>query len=205
MKARYFLIAYAVISILVLLLLLSRENLYVVGGLVLGALLLGHREIWSLIRRRRMPVIDERVKENLTNALRLTGAFFFIGTVVLLLSMRFDVFEDTPAALIISGQLVLVGFVYTIAYHYYDRVRPALGPRAMRWLKVCLATAGLCLGTIALGIVLHNFVSMWIGTEEGFFFILAIIVAPAVLVLSLLAVLVIFFKGLWASFRSVQS
>ncbi len=205
MKARYVLIAYAVISILVLLLLLSRENIYVVGGLVLGAVLLGHREIWSLIRHRRMPVIDERVRDNLTRALRLTGAFFFIGTVVLLLAMRFDVFEDTPAALIISGQLVLVGFVYTIGYHYYDRVRPALGTRAMRWLRICFSTAGVCLGTIALGIVLHNFVSMWLGTEEGVFFILAVIVAPAVLVLSLLAVLVIFLKGLWTSFRSVQS
>ncbi len=205
MKARYILIVYVIISIIGLLLLLSRENVYVVAGLFLGAVLLGHRELWSLVRHRRLPVIDERVRDNLTRALRLTGGFFFIGTVVLLVSMQFDVLEDASAALIISGQLVLVGFVYMIGYHYYDRVRPALGTRALRWLKICFSTAGLCLGTVALSIVLHNLISMWINAEEGFFFILAIIVAPAVLVISLLVVLGIFFKGLWSSFRSVQS
>ena len=59
--------------------------------------------------------------------MRLTGVFFFIASIVLILMMRFNVFKDTPTALIISGQLVLVGIVYVVAYHYYDRVRPNLG------------------------------------------------------------------------------
>jgi hypothetical protein len=204
MKTRLILIAYAVISLLVLMILLSRENVYVVLALIVGFLLLGHRELWSLIRYRRLPIIDERVKNNLTSAMRLTGVFFFIASIVLILMMRFNVFQDTPTALIIGGQLVIVGIVYVVAYHYYDRVRPSLGERAMRWLRICLITAGLSLSTIALAIALHNLVSAWFGFEEAFFFILGLLVAPAVLAASLLGSLAIFIKGLGASFRGVE-
>jgi predicted transporter len=158
-KIKWILISYAAISILVLMMLLSKENVYVVIALVLGFLLLGHRELWSLVRYRRLPVIDKRVKNNLTSAIRLTGVFFFIASIVVILMMRFNVFPDTPTSLIISEQLVLVGIVYVVGYHYYDRVRPNLGERATRWLKIYLITAGLSLSTIALAIVPHNLIS----------------------------------------------
>jgi len=198
-KIKWVLIVYAFFSILGLLLLLSRENIYVVLALVLGFLLLGHRELWSLIRYRRLPVIDERVRTNLTNAFRLTGSFFFIACVVLILLLHFDVFENVPAGLIIGGLLLIVGIVYVIGYHYYDRVYPGLGERAARWLKICLITAGLSLSTVALAIVLHNVVSSWFGFEDAFFFILGLLVAPTVLVISLLGSLGIYLSGLFAS------
>ncbi|MFC1846131.1 hypothetical protein ACFLYM_01790 [Chloroflexota bacterium] len=202
---RWFLIVYAAISILGLMVMLSRENVYVVLALVLGFLLLGHRELWSIIRYRRLPVIDERVRDNLASAMRLTGSFFFIASIVLVLLMRFNVFRDTPKELIISGLLVIVGAVYLLGYHYYDRVRPNLGERATRWFKICLITAGLSLSTIALAITLHNLVSACFGfKEEAFFFILGLLVAPAILMISLLGSLAVFIKGLWASFRGVE-
>jgi hypothetical protein len=204
MKTRLILIAYAVISLLGLLLLLSRENVYVVGALVFGFLLLGHRELWSLARYRQLPVIDDRVRENLSNAMRLTCGFFSISSIVLILLLRFDVFENKPTGLIISGQLVIVGIVYVVGYHYYDRVCPNLGERALRWLKICLITAGLSLSTIAIAIVLHNMVSAWFGFEDAFFFIIGLLVAPAVLAASLLGSLAIFIKGLLASFKGVE-
>jgi len=204
MKTRLILIAYAIISLLGLMMLLSRENVYVVLALIIGFLLLGNRELWSLFRYRRLPGIDERVKNNLTSAMRLTGVFFFIISIVLILMMRFNVFHDTPKELIISGQLVIVGIVYLVGYHYYDRVRPNLGEKAMRWLKIFLITAGLSLSTIALAIVLHNLVSAWFGFEDAFFFILGLLVAPAVLAISMLGSLVIFLKGLGASYRGVE-
>jgi hypothetical protein len=204
MKMRYTLIIYAGISILGLMLLLSRENIYVVAALLLSFMLLGHRELWSLIRYRRLPVIDERVRNNLTNAMRLTGIFFFIASIMLILLIRFNVFKDVPIGLIISGQLVFVGIVYVAGYHYYDRVRPNLGERAMRWFQICLMTAGLSLSTIALAIVLHNLVSYWFDFEEAFFFILGLLVAPGILAASLLGILVIFIKGLWVSIRRVE-
>jgi hypothetical protein len=187
-----------------LMMLLSRENVYVVIALVLGFLLLGHREFWSLVRYRRLPVIDERVRNNLTSAMRLTGGFFLIASIVLILLLRFNVFRDTPKELIISGQLVIIGIVYLVGYHYYDRVRPNLGERATRWIKIYLITAGLSLSTIALAIVLHNLVSACFGFADAFFFILGLLVAPVVLVVSLLGSLAIFIKGLWASFTGVE-
>lgn len=205
MKTRIILIVYSVISILGLMLLLSRENIYIVIALILGILLLWHREIWSLIRYRRLPVMDERVQYNLARALQVAGVFFFIISIVLILVMRFNVFHDEPAGLIISGQLVIVGLVYLIGYHYYDRVRPNLGKRTMRWLKICLITAGVSLSTVALAVVLHNMISALFGFEDAVFFILGLLVAPAVLVISLLGSLVIYIKGLFASFREVQT
>lgn len=201
MKTKLFLIIYSAVSLLGLMMLLSRENVYVVGAIVLGVLLLGHRELWSLIRHRRMPVIDERVRENLSGAMKTTGIFFFIASIVLLIAGNFDVFKNISTSLIIAGQLVVVGFVYLLSYHYYDRVRPSLGTRAVRVLKVCLIVAGLSLSTAALSIVLHNFFSVWIKAEEGFFMILGLIVCPTALVLSLLAGFGVYLKGLGASFQ----
>ncbi|MBN1691726.1 MAG: hypothetical protein JW901_11990 [Dehalococcoidia bacterium] len=204
MQIKWILIAYAAVSVLGLMLLLSRENVYVVIALVIGVLLLGHRELWSLVKYRRMPVIDERVQNNLTGAMRITGAFFFIASIVLILLLRFNVFKGTPTSLIVSGQLVIVGFVYVTGYYYYDRVRPCLGGKALRWLRICLITAGLCLSTMAMAIVLHNLVSAWLGFEDAFFFILGLLVAPAVLLISLLGCAAIYIKGLCASFSGVE-
>lgn len=204
MKIRWILIAYATISTLGVLFLLSLENAYLPIAIISGILLLGHREFWSLLRYRRLPVVDERVRNNLTSAMQLTGVFFFIASIVLILLLRFNVFRGTPTGLIISGQLVIVGIVYLVGYNYYDRVRPSLGEQAMHWLKICLITAGLSLSTIALAIVLHNLVSFWFGFEDAFFFILGLLVAPAVFAVSLLGSLTIFIKGLWASFTGVD-
>jgi uncharacterized Tic20 family protein len=198
MKIKYTLIIYAAISLLGLMLLLSRENIFVMIALLFGFMLLGHREIWSLIRYHRLPVIDERVRANLTSAMQLTGIFYFIASIVLILLIRFDVFQDIPMGLVISGQLVFVGIVYVIGYHYYDRVRPNLGERAMRWLKWFLVIAGLSLSTIALSITLHNMISYWFGFEDAFFFILGLLAAPAVLAVSLFGSLVIYLKGLFS-------
>jgi hypothetical protein len=197
MKTRITLILYAVIGLLALLILLARENVYVVLALAIGFLLLGHRELWSLVRYGRLPVIDERVKDNLSGAMRLTGIFFFISCILLLILMRFDVFENVSKELIVSGEFVLVGIAYLICYYYYDRVRPNLGQRALKWLKGLLITAGLSISTTALSIALHNLISSWIGGEEAFFFILGLLVAPACFAVSLLAGLAIYLKGLF--------
>jgi hypothetical protein len=196
MKIKIVLGIYAAISLLGLLLLLSRENIFVVSALIIGAVLLGHRELWSLIRHGRIPVLDERVRDNLSGAMRLTGIFFFIASITLLLLLRFDVFKNTPKELIISGEFVIISMAYVFAYYYYDRVHPNLGQKALRWLKICLITAGLSLCTIAMAITLHNLISAWSGVEDAFFFILGLLAAPVILAVSLLGSLGIYIKGL---------
>lgn len=201
MKTKVALILYAAISLLGLLVLLARENILVVLALAAGFLLLGHREIWSLVRHGRLPVIDERVKDNLSGAMRLTGIFFFITSILLLVLLRFDVFENVSKELIISGEFVVIGIAYLISYYYYDRVRPNLGRQALRWLKGLLVAAGLSISTAALSVALHNLISSWAGTEEGVFFILGLIVAPACFAISLLGSLGIYLKGLFSPGR----
>jgi len=200
LKTKIALIIYTVIGILGLMLLLSRENLYVALALVLGFLLLGYREIWSLIRYRRLPVIDERVRDNLTGAMRLTGVFFFIASIVLILLLHFDIFKGVPTSLIISGMLVVMGIMYVIGYNYYDRVKPNMGEKSLRFLKICLVTAGLSIGTIALAIALHNMMFAWFGIEDAVFFIIGLLGAPAILAISLLGSLAAYAGGLLASF-----
>ncbi|NLE09813.1 MAG: hypothetical protein GX631_11240, partial [Dehalococcoidales bacterium] len=48
MKTKGILAVLAIISMLALMVLLSSENLYVALAIILGFLLLGHRELWSL-------------------------------------------------------------------------------------------------------------------------------------------------------------
>ena len=72
-------------------------------------------------------------------------------------------------------------------------------------LKVFLIAAGLSLSTIAFAIAMHNLVSAWFGFEEAFFFILGLLVAPAVLAAGLVGSLVIFIKGIFGSFNRGES
>ncbi len=199
MKRKVSLISFSIISLLLLMLMLARENIYIVAAILAGILLLGHREIWSLIRYRHWPVIDERVRDNLTGAMRLTGIFFFLASIMLIILLRFEVLKDTPLELVISGQLVIVGIVYLISYYYYDRARPNLGKGGLRWLRICLTTAGLAICTAALAIALHNLVSYWFNFEDAFFFILGLLAAPAVFVISLLVCLGIYISGLFGT------
>ena len=71
-------------------------------------------------------------------------------------------------------------------------------------MRYLLVIAGLAISTIAFSIVLHNLVSSWIGYEEGFFFILGLFVSPGILALAFLSLLVVYIKGLIASFTGSE-
>lgn len=58
------------IALVVTIMLISLEAYYVAVSLVVGTLLFAHREVWSLITKRRLPPFDERVKENITKSIR---------------------------------------------------------------------------------------------------------------------------------------
>jgi len=201
MKIKLLLIIYSVISLMALLLLLSLENIIVVAALLLSLLLLWYRELWSLVRNRHLPVIDERVRENLTGAARITGAFCFIASVIVILLLRFNVFKNVSTSLVVSGLLVAVSLVYPAAYLYYDRVLPNLGSGSLRWLKIFLLTAGISLSTIAFSIAAHNLVAFLFHLEEPFFFVLGLLIAPAIFVISLMCAIFVYFSGLFRTSR----
>lgn len=70
MKTKRAFIAVSVIALIVTIILISLKAYYVAVALIVGTLIIGYREIWSLIRRRKLPPIDERVKENTGKSVR---------------------------------------------------------------------------------------------------------------------------------------
>ena len=57
-------IAVSVIALIAAIIIISVRAYYVTIALIAGTLIIGYREIWSLIARKRLPPIDERVREN---------------------------------------------------------------------------------------------------------------------------------------------
>ena len=63
MKMKRAYLAIAITALVVTVLLISLRAYYVAIALIAGALIIGHRELWSLLRSRKLPPIDERVRE----------------------------------------------------------------------------------------------------------------------------------------------
>jgi len=70
MKTKRVLLAVSITALIVTITLISLRAYYVTIALIVGTLLIGHRELWSLIRRRKLPPIDDRVRENTSKAIR---------------------------------------------------------------------------------------------------------------------------------------
>ena len=51
-------------TLVITMLLISLQAYYVAVALVAGAVIMGHRELWSLLKNRKFPPVDERVREN---------------------------------------------------------------------------------------------------------------------------------------------
>ena len=130
--------------------LISLENFYVAVALVVGAVILRYREIWSLLRWRRLPPIDERVRENTGKSIRNAFVFFGLATALPLngqttgeISDRFDVYF-VPAGYVFS----IWGLIYLalIGYSLYQ-VLPSQreNPRLRRtgWLYVLSCAANI--------------------------------------------------------------
>jgi hypothetical protein len=68
--AKKLLLTVLIISLIATVFLIAMEQYYVAVALFLGIIIMSHREIWSLLTTRRMPPLDERVKENTGKAIR---------------------------------------------------------------------------------------------------------------------------------------
>jgi len=72
-------------TLVVMVLLITLEQYYVAVALLLGIVIMQHREIWSLVTRRRIPPADERVKENTGRAIRNGFIYFAAATAFMML------------------------------------------------------------------------------------------------------------------------
>ena len=210
MKTKRLLLAVAITALVVAVILISLEAYYVAIALITGALIIGHRELWSLIRRKRLPPIDERVRENTSKAIRNGFIFFALASAFLMLPFSVRLIETPDTVHVLGGLFLSGGMVYLVSYLFYDRAEPGLGEKGLKMLKIFLMVAGISLGAFIISVFLHNAIyglfivwfgeDFWdrigVGDEPVFFFIaLLSIVALAV---GIIGSLVMFIKGLFS-------
>jgi len=208
MKTRRLFLAILITALIVTIVLISLRAYYVAVALVAGALLIAHRELWSVIRRRNPPPLDERVRENVNKSVR--NGFIFLAVVLAFLMLPFSVrlIEAPDTVHVLGGLFVSAGVVYLLSYLFYDRVAPGLGGRGFKMLKIFLLVAGISLGAFIISVFLHNAIYglfiHWFGEDfwertgiggEPVFFIIALL-SVVTFVVGLIGSLVVFVKGL---------
>jgi hypothetical protein len=196
MKTRRAFLAVSITALILTILLISLQAYYVVVALVAGLLIIGHREIWSLIRNGKLPPVDERVRQSSVKAVRNGFIFFAIATAFLMLAFTVNKTAEPDIVNILGGLFFSAGVVYILSYFYYDRAEPSLGERGLKLMKTFLLLAGISLGAFIISVFLHNVVSGLLGIDEPVFFIIAIIISPLALAVGLIGSLVLFIKGL---------
>ena len=210
MKTKRAFLAISIVALIVAIMLISLRAYYVAVALLVGTLLIGYREIWSLIRRRKLPPIDERVRENTSKSIRNGFIFLILALAFLMLPFSVRLIEAPDTVHLLAGLFLSGGAVYLLSYLFYDRVEPNLGERGLKLLKIFLLIAGISLAAFIISVFLHNAIyglfiyffgaDFWdrigIGDEPVFFFIsLLSVVAFAV---GIIGSLVIFIKGLFS-------
>lgn len=208
MKTKRALLAVSITTLIVVIILISLEAYYVTVALIAGILIMGHREIWSLLTKRKLPPIDERVKENTGKAIR--NGFIFLASALAFLLLPFSAgITDTPDIVdVLAGLFLAGGTAYLLSYLYYDRVGPGLNEKWLKMLKRFLLVTGISLGTFIISVFLHNAIYglfvHWFGTDfwgkigvsdEPVFFWIALLSIVAFAV-GLIGSLVIYIKGL---------
>ena len=210
MKTKRVFLAVFITALIVTVILISLKAYYVAIAIVVGTLLMGHRELWSLLRKRKLPPIDERVRENTSKSIRNGFIFFAIATAFLMLPFSVKLVEAPDTVHVLGGLFISAGAVYLLSYLFYDRVKPKLEARGLKMLKVFLLVTGISLAAFIISVFLHNAIyglfihflgaDFWdrvgLGDEPVFFFI-ALISALSFAV-GIVGSLVLFIKGLFS-------
>jgi len=198
MKMRTALLAAFVVALVLIVLLVSLREYYVAIALTVGAVILTRRELWYMMKKRRLPPFDERVRENMKKSARNGFIFFAAASAALMLFYTIDLVyvANRHPAQIMSGLFLAGGLVYLLSYVFYDRVEPKLGEKELRRLKAFLQVAGIAAGACLASFILHNVASGLLGIEEPVFFVIAVILSPGAIAVGLIGSLVIFARGL---------
>jgi hypothetical protein len=183
-------------AVVVTVLLIALEQYYVAVALIIGTLIMRHRELWSLIKERKLPPIDERVRENTGKAIRNGFIFLAVAIAILLLPFSVILTEGPDTVDVLASLFLSAGLIYLLSYLFYDRAEPKMTERRLKVLKTFLLIAGISLGVAIISIFLHNFIYSIFGVEEPVFFGISVFIAPLALAVGLIGSLVIFIVGL---------
>jgi hypothetical protein len=197
MKMRTALLAAFVVALILIVLLVSLREYYVAIALTVGTVILTRRELWYMMKKRKLPPFDERVRENMKKSARNGFIFFAAASAALMLAYTINLVYVTNRSpvQIMSALFLAGGLVYLLSYVFYDRVEPKLGEKELRRLKSFLQVAGIAAGACIASVILHNVVSAVLGLEEPVFFVIAVILSPGAIAVGLIGSLVIFARG----------
>lgn len=121
MKTKRVFIAISIAALILTVILISLRAYYVLVALIAGTLILGHRELWHLIRTKKLPPIDERVRENVGKSVRNGFVFFAIATAYLMLFFTINQTINPDMIHVMGGLLLSGGAVYLLSYLFYDQ------------------------------------------------------------------------------------
>ena len=198
MKTKKVLLAVSITALIVTIMLISLRAYYVAVALIVGTLIIGHREFWSLIRSRKLPPIDERVRENTSKSIRNGFIFFALASAFLMLPFSVRLIETPDTVHVLGGLFLSGGTVYLLSYLFYDRAEPRLGERGLKMLKIFLLVAGISLGAFIISVFLHNAIYGLFEIDEPVFFVIAVFITPLAFAVGIIGSLVIFSKGLFS-------
>jgi hypothetical protein len=196
MKTKRAFLAVSITTLILAIILISLKAYYVVIAMIAGVLIIGHRELWFLIRTKKLPPVDERVRESSGKAVRNGFIFFAIATAFLMLFFTVNRTANPEIVHVLGGLFLAAGVVYLLSYFFYDRAEPNLDEMCLKLMKNFLLLVGISLGAFIISVFLHNVISGLLGVEEPVFFIIATIISPLALVVGLVGALVMFVKGL---------
>ena len=210
MKTKRLFLIVSIIAVIVAIVLISLKAYYVAIALVVGTLLISHRELWSLVRRKKLPPIDERVRENTSKSIRNGFIFFAIAIAFLMLPFSVKLIETPGTVHVLGGLFISAGIVYFLSYLFYDRAEPNFGEKGLRMLKKFLLITGISLGAFIISVFLHNAIyglfihflgaDFWdrIGmADEPVFFFIALI-SLVTFAVGIIGSLVMFFRALFS-------
>jgi hypothetical protein len=183
-------------ALVVTLVLISVAQYYVAVALVVGTVIMRHRELWSLIKKRKLPPVDERVRENTSKAVRNGFVFFAVATAFLMLPFSVFLTNKPDTVQVLAGLFLTAGLVYLLSYLFYDRAQPKMTEKRLRLLKTFLLIIGISVGVFVISVFLHNVLGGLFGFEEPVFFVIAIFLAPLALVVGIVGSLVLFIMGM---------
>jgi hypothetical protein len=196
MKLKRVLIGITIAALIIIAILISLKAYYVLIAFIAGALIIGHRELWHIIKYRKLPLLDERLKNNISRSVRNGFVFFAVAITFLMVGFTVNQSISVENIHLLGGLLLSGGLAYMLSYLFYERAEPKLSDRNMKLMRIFLMVLGISLVVFIVSVFLHNTVSALLNVEEPVFFIIAVILSPLAFATGLIGSLVIFIKGM---------
>jgi len=190
---------FSVTALVITIIFIALQFYSIAAVIIIGALLAGHREIWSLIRYRKMPPHDERVCDNINKSIRNGFLAFIIISLIALLFYVTEEFARIDLEYYLVALILLVELVYVISYLFYDKIEANLGKRDIKALKIFAVFEVVSLIFFILTILFPSMIGLLFPGITGDVITLRIVtfIPIGVFVLGIIGSSAIFVKGLF--------